>query len=93
MRATHGMLISTHTGRAVSESMLRDRYEVARAKAALKAETENRPGLAAAILSMYMRDIRKRAADLAGTWKALPSCCSTARPKLPKGTIGRRQLN
>ena len=46
--------------------MLRDRYESARAKAALKAETENRPALAAAILSMYMRDMRKRAADLAG---------------------------
>jgi len=65
MRATHGMLISTPTGRAVSASMLRDRYEAARSKAALKAEAENRPALATAILSMFMRDMRKRAADLA----------------------------
>lgn len=54
------MLLCTSTGRAVSESMLRDRYEAAR-EAAAKAH----PELAEGIKAMYLRDTRKRAADLA----------------------------
>lgn len=54
------MLLTTTTGRQVSASMLRDRYDEARDKAALA-----NPGLATEIRSMWLRDMRKRAADLA----------------------------
>lgn len=54
------MLLTTPTGRAVSQSMLRDRYDAARIKAAAKY-----PKLADEIRAMYLRDSRKRAADLA----------------------------
>lgn len=64
-QAWHVMLLSTHTGRPVSATMLRDRYEAARAAAARKAEADGDAELAAAIRSMYLRDMRSRAADLA----------------------------
>jgi hypothetical protein len=54
------MLLTTKTGRQVSASMLRDRYDEAR-EAAAKAN----PALAKDIRAMYLRDMRKRAADLA----------------------------
>lgn len=54
------MLLATKTGRPVSASMLRDRYDDARAAAALA-----NPELAEDIKAMYLRDMRKRAADLA----------------------------
>lgn len=54
------MLLCTSTGRAVSMSMLRSRYEAAREKAA-----KANPKIAADMRSMYLRDSRKRAADLA----------------------------
>ena len=54
------MLLTTKTGRQVSASMLRDRYDEAR-EAAAKAN----PALAEDIRAMYLRDMRKRAADLA----------------------------
>ena len=54
------MLLTTPTGRQVSQSMLRDRYDAARIKAAQK-----HPGLADDLRAMYLRDSRKRAADLA----------------------------
>lgn len=54
------MLLATSTGRQVSAGMLRDRYDEARDKAALA-----NPTLAAQIRAMYLRDMRKRAADLA----------------------------
>lgn len=60
------MLIITQTGRTLSERMLRERYDDAREKAAIKAEKSNNPGLAEQIRAMYLRDMRKRAADLAG---------------------------
>jgi hypothetical protein len=53
-------LLCTPTGRTVSESMLRDRYDVARAAAA-----EKNPALSDQIKAMFLRDCRKRAADLA----------------------------
>lgn len=59
------MLIVTPTGRKLSERMLRDRYDDAREKAAEKADESNNPGLAEQIRAMYLRDMRKRAADLA----------------------------
>lgn len=54
------MLLCTSTGRPVSMSMLRDRYELARDKAALA-----NPTLASDLRAMFLRDSRKRAADLA----------------------------
>lgn len=62
--AGHLMLLSTPAGRAVSSTMLRDRYEVARELAAKAAEQAGDTGLAAAVRVMYLRDMRKRAADL-----------------------------
>jgi len=43
--------------------MLRDRYDIARAKAAARPENA---AIADQIRAMYLRDCRKRAADLAG---------------------------
>lgn len=54
------MLLATDTGRQVSVGMLRDRYDEARDKAAIA-----HPELADQIRAMYLRDMRKRAADLA----------------------------
>lgn len=54
------MLLTTKTGRAVSASMLRTRYDAARIKAAAAY-----PKLADDIKAMFLRDTRKRAADLA----------------------------
>ena len=60
MKAHSVMFLTTDTGRQVSERMLTDRWDDARAKAA-----KTHPGLAEQILTMYNRDMRKRAADLA----------------------------
>lgn len=54
------MLLTTPTGRQVSYLMLRDRYNDARKAAALA-----HPDIADEIKAMYLRDSRKRAADLA----------------------------
>jgi len=54
------MLLCTSTGKAVSMSMLRGRYETARENAAIA-----NPELADDLRAMYLRDSRKRAADLA----------------------------
>lgn len=67
VQASHLMLLSTPTGRAVSATMLRDRYEAARARAAARAEAAGDEALAAQIRAMYLRDMRKRASDLVGT--------------------------
>jgi len=53
-------LLTTSTGRTVSESMLRGRYDKARKAAALA-----HPEIADQIKAMILRDCRKRAADLA----------------------------
>ncbi|MBK9573693.1 MAG: integrase [Rhodoferax sp.] len=61
MKVDCTMLLTTDTGRQVTASMLRQRWEYAREKAALAASDVE---LAAAIRAMYLRDMRKRAADL-----------------------------
>lgn len=66
MRAHSVMLLATHTGRQVSMSMLRDRWDAARDAAALKAENAGDLELGKTIRAMYLRDMRSRAADLAG---------------------------
>lgn len=60
------MLLSTETGRQASMGMLRDRWDDARDKAALKAETTGNREFGAVIRRMFLRDMRSRAADLAG---------------------------
>lgn len=59
-KADSVMLLTTSTGREVSYSMLRSRYDKARREAAAEF-----PKLADQIKAMYLRDTRKRAADLA----------------------------
>lgn len=54
------LLLTSSTGRPVSARMLRNAYDEARMKA-----SEAHPELADDIKAMYLRDMRKRAADLA----------------------------
>lgn len=60
--ASHLMILTTSSGRSVSARMLRDRWDEAREKAA-----NAHPELADELRAMYLRDMRKRAADLAGS--------------------------
>ncbi|WP_224776930.1 integrase [Achromobacter insolitus] len=64
IRAHHQMLLSTATGRPVTYTMLRNRWEFAREMAALNVEAAGEPQLAEEIRSMILRDMRKRAGDL-----------------------------
>lgn len=64
IKANHLMLLSTPTGRPVSATMLRARWDAARAKAAARPENAS---LRDDLLRMYLRDMRKRASDLAGS--------------------------
>jgi hypothetical protein len=63
------ILLTTATGRQVSAMMLRKRWDDAREAAAKIAAQAGNAALAAAIRAMYLRDTRKRAADLAGSAK------------------------
>lgn len=65
LKANQLMLLSTPTGRPVSEALLRHRWDAARAAAAAKPEEAGDQALAVAIRAMCLRDMRKRAADLA----------------------------
>ncbi|OYD50833.1 hypothetical protein CBY09_07980 [Acidovorax kalamii] len=65
MRAHSVMLLTTATGRQVSPTMLRDRWDDARDRAALEAEKAGDKELGARIRAMYLRDMRSLAADLA----------------------------
>ena len=67
IKADHLMLLTTPQGKPVSLSMLRARYDTARAAAAKKAEEAGDMELAKQIRAMFLRDCRKRAADLAGS--------------------------
>lgn len=64
VNASHLMLLSTASGRPVSATMLRARWDQARAKAAAKPENA---ALRDDLKRMYLRDMRKRASDLAGS--------------------------
>ena len=61
-RALHLMMLTTETGRQVNYGKLRSRFEKARAAAAEKVDEP----LATAIRKTILRDLRKRAANLAG---------------------------
>lgn len=64
LSTSHLLLLTTTTGRPVSSRMLRDAWDEARAKAAAKPENE---AIADELRAMYLRDMRKRASDLAGS--------------------------
>lgn len=65
-KALHLKLLSTPTGREVTYSMLRGRWDDARNKAAKKAAADGQDEFAARIRLMYLRDMRKLASRLAG---------------------------
>lgn len=67
IEASHLMLLTTMDGKPVTQAMLRSRYDTARAAAAKKAEEAGDKELAQQIRAMFLRDCRKRAADLAGS--------------------------
>lgn len=71
------MLLTSDKGRQVSQTMLRDRWDAARIKAA-----RANPKLAADIRLMYLRDMRKRAADLAEDLEAATKLLQHTSPKL-----------
>lgn len=65
--APHLMLLSTANGRPVTQAALRYGWDTARAIAAQKADERDDKELAAAIRALYLRDMRKRAAQKAGS--------------------------
>lgn len=65
--APHLMLLSLPNGRPVTQAALRYGWDTARAIAAQKAEDRNDKELAASIRALYLRDMRKRAAQKAGS--------------------------
>lgn len=65
IKATTLMLLVTPDGRPVSAGMLRDRWDIARLRAGIRAKIANDDELADRIAAMWLRDMRKRAADLA----------------------------
>ena len=65
--APHLMLLSLSNGRPVTPSALRYGWDTARAIAAQKADERGEVELAAAIRALYLRDMRKRAAQKAGS--------------------------
>jgi hypothetical protein len=67
MKAHSVMLLTTHRGRQVTAAMLWNRWDAARELAASKAEQTGNPELAAAIRAMFLRDMRKRASELASS--------------------------
>jgi hypothetical protein len=60
------MLLATNTGHEVTMRMLRERWDNARDRAALKAEQTGNKAFGKQVRAMYLRDMRSRAADLAG---------------------------
>lgn len=66
-KAAHVMLLTTPTGRPVTYAMLRGRWDKARETAATKAEKAGKEDMAERIRAMYLRDMRKRASDMAAT--------------------------
>ncbi len=75
--ATHTMLLSTPEGDPLTARMLRDRWAEARARAIEAAA----PELAEAIAGLFLRDMRKRAANLAESDE-------DARELLDHGSVG-----
>lgn len=66
LSADHPMLLSTPDGKPVTLGMLRYRWNCARARAAVIAGLANDDELVRAIKALYLRDMRKRAAQKSG---------------------------
>lgn len=64
-KVTHLMLLTMPNGSPVTPAKLRGAYDRAREKAAAKAKEQGRSAFAASIEAMVLRDMRKRASDLA----------------------------
>ena len=64
-KVTHLMLLTMPDGSPVTPSKLRGAYDRARVRAIEKARQEGRKELSEQIRAMVLRDMRKRAADLA----------------------------
>jgi hypothetical protein len=84
MKAFSVRLLATPTGRQVSYSMLRDRWDEARVRAADKADKTGNPEFAQTIREMYLRDMRSRAADLAGDLGQASKLLQHSSPSLTK---------
>lgn len=97
VRADHLMLLSTPTGRKVSATMLRDRYELAREAAAVKAEVAGDDEFAARIRAMWLRDMRKYGSNQGteeeamqrGQWSDVATMRKHYRTKVPKAPPAR----
>lgn len=88
-------LLVDDRGQPISARGLRTRYEKARDAAAEKAETElHDPSLARNIRSMFLRDMRKRAASLAGDDQAAAELLQHSNPAVTKKhySAGGRKL-
>jgi hypothetical protein len=70
VKAHHLMLLSTPDGRPVSLHMLRDRWDLARMRARIKAGLANDAELYAGIKAQWLRDMRKAAAQKAPSLEA-----------------------
>jgi hypothetical protein len=66
IKATHLFLLTMPNGKPVTEANLRGAWDRAREKAAAQVE-KDKPELAKQIRAMFLRDLRKRAASLAGS--------------------------
>lgn len=64
------MLLTTPRGKPVSQQMLRSRYDEARSKAIERAKEAGKKLLAEQLGKMFLRDMRKMAADLAESAEA-----------------------
>lgn len=65
LKAPHLMLLSMPDGKVVTEAKLRGAYDRARVEAAKKAREQGKETLAQDIEAMWLRDLRKMAANLA----------------------------
>lgn len=65
IKAHHLRLVSTPDGKMVTYRMLYDRYKQAREAAAEKLKAEGKREIAREVKAMFLRDMRKRAANLA----------------------------
>lgn len=63
VKTTCLMLLVTPNGRAISQNMLRDRWDRARLHAGIKAKIANDDEFARSIAAMYLRDMRKYASN------------------------------
>lgn len=84
LKAGHVMFLSTPAGRPVTYPMLRRRWDEARKAAAEEAEAAHDLDFAAEIRAMFLRDMRKRASDLAETLQEASELLQHSSPAVTK---------